>query len=538
MSELYGASIPDLSAGAPAARASVGRSSHAAGDLTAQAVAGWMPALRSADADWLDERDLTVARTRDLVRNEAWAQSAVDRLVDLTVGATFRLSAKPDALALGIDEATAKTLAQQIEAKWRSFAEDPTFRCDSQRRLPFAGLIGLIARELVQSGEALALLRWLPRQGWPYSTCVQVLDSDRLSNPRGAMDSDTLRGGVELDAGGAPIAYHLRRRHPNDVSTSADGYAWDRVERWDDVYGWERPKMLHVFEPLRPDQSRGVSRLVAALVKTRLLSRHAESEVKAAALNGSIVGVIYTQLGAEFASEMLGGGGPRGGVDWEGLSNARAGFYGDRKVLDDARFLTAFPSDNVEMNVNPRNTVGFPAFQTAFLQSFAASLGLSYEQLSMDWSKTNYSSARAALNEVWRAVSRLRAIITWGFAQPVYTAWLEDAIDTGDIELPPGAPSFYEAPGAYVRAEWIGPARGYVDPVKEAQAAALRIKARISTYEREIAEQGGDINLVIPQLAREEALFREHGLSSSETDLGVTAPTDDPAGDRRPGEGA
>lgn len=538
MSELYGASIPDLSAGPPSAQASFGRASHAASDLTAQAVAGWMPALRSADGDWLDERDLTVARTRDLVRNEGWAQSAVDRLVDLTVGATFRLSAKPDALALGIDEAAAKAFAQQIEAKWRAFAEDPTFRCDAQRRLPFAGLVGLTARELIQSGEGLALLRWLPRDGWPYSTCVQIIDADRLSNPRGMMDSDTLRGGVELDEGGAPIAYHLRRRHPHDAWTSADGYVWDRVGRWDDVYGWERPKMLHVFEALRPDQSRGVSRLAAGLVKTRLLSRYSEAEVKAAALNGSIVGVIYTQLGAEFATEMLGGGAQRGGLDWAGLSDARKSFYGDRKVLDDARFLTAFPSDNVEMNVNPRNTVGFPAFQTAFLQSFAASLGLSYEQLSMDWSKTNYSSARAALNEVWRAVSRLRSIITWGFAQPVYTAWLEDAIDTGEVEVPAGAPSFYEAAGAYVRAEWIGPARGYVDPVKEAQAAALRIKARISTLEREIAEQGGDINLVLPQLAREDAMLKEHGLSAPETDLGVTAPTDDPGSDRRPGEGA
>lgn len=527
---------PVTETAAPRPEASAARSAHAAGDLGAQAVAGWMPALNSADTDWLPERDLSVARIRDLVRNEGWAQSAVDRLVDMTVGATFRLSAKPDARGLGIPEEAAKEFAQEIEAKWRSFAEDPTFRNDAQRRLPFVGQIGLLAREMVQAGEGLAQLRWIPRAGWPYATCLQVIDVDRLSNPYGKSDDEQLRGGVELDENGAPIAYHLRGSHPGERWTSPAAYRWDRIPRWDDVYGWERPKMLHIFEPHRPDQTRGVSRLVASLVKTRLLSRHSEAEVKAAAINGSIVGAIYTQLGQEFAAEVLGGDHSRAGVDWVGLNEARGAFYGDRRVLDDARFLTLFPSDKLEMNVNPRNTVGFPAFQTAFLQNFAASLGLSYEQLSMDWSRTNYSSARAALNEVWRAIGRLRATITWGAAQPIYTAWLEDALDTGDIVAPPGAPDFYEAPAAYVRSEWIGPARGYVDPVKEAQAAALRIKARISTLEREIAEQGGDINLVLPQLAREAAALGALGLSAAETDLAVVAPTDGPAADRRPAE--
>jgi lambda family phage portal protein len=271
---------------------------------------------------------------------------------------------------------------------------------------------------------------------------VQVVDPDRLSNPMGSPDSDRLRGGVVKDENNAPDRLPHPARAPcrRVRSQCTASFQWDRIPRWDNVGDWERPKVLHVYDKRRPGQSRGVSRLVASLTKLRMLSRYSESEVRTAAINATIVGAIYTQLGAEYAADRLGGDAGATSVDWEGFNSQRANFYKDRRVLDDARFLTLFPSDKLELNTQPRQTAGYPAFQTAFLQAFAATLGISYEQLSMDWSNTNYSSARAALNEVWRGVSRLRAILIWGFAIPTFAAWLEDALDAGTIEAPEGLP--------------------------------------------------------------------------------------------------
>ena len=80
----------------------------------------------------------------------------------------------------------------------------------------------------------------------------------------------------------------------------------------------------------------------------------------------------------------------------------------DLKVRHQAMALGAeLNCDEVKINASPRQTQAFEGFQTAFLRSVASARGLSYEQVSMDWSKTNYSSARAALNEVWRTISRL-----------------------------------------------------------------------------------------------------------------------------------
>jgi capsid protein len=62
--------------------------------------------------------------------------------------------------------------------------------------------------------------------------------------------------------------------------------------------------------------------------------------------------------------------------------------------------------------------------------------------------------------------------------------------------------------------------------VKEAQASALRIDGRISTLEREAAEQGQDWEEIIAQLARERAAMEAAGIAGIVTDLKIVPATD------------
>lgn len=524
--DLVGASARPVASAAP-------RSAYTAGDPGHPAMAGWMPPLRSADADWLGERDISTARLRDLERNDGWVRAGISRKVDMLVGASLRLNPQPDHVALGISFEEAHAFGAQIQSKWREWANDPTFRCDAERQLTFSGAAALVAREFVGTpGESLVVLRWIENAAWPYRTALHVIDPDRLSNPNGEPDSDLLRRGVVKDANNAPIGYHIRKGHPSDVfGISNDAFTWEYVPRWDHLGGWDRPKVLHVYDKQRPGQSRGVSDFVAGISKAVGLKRYSESELRAAAINSSIIGALYTQMGADYVADRMGGGDVNQ-TDWGEFNQQRADFYSNRTVLDGERFLTLFPSDRMDLNTTPRQTSGFANFQTAFLQAFAASIGISYEQLSMDWSKTNYSSARAALNEVWRSIQRLRGVLVSTFAMPAYTAWFEDALDSGELETPDGAPDFYEAPAAYLRSEWIGPGRGWVDPVKEAQAATLRQQAQTSTLEREAAEQGLDWEDVLDQQRREQLAREERGLPAPGTDMSTVARSD--MDDRRP----
>ncbi len=99
-------------------------------------------------------------------------------------------------------------------------------------------------------------------------------------------------------------------------------------------------------------------------------------------------------------------------------------------------------------------------------------MNIPFELLMKDFSKTNYSSARAALLEAWRYFNARRQWMATYWARPIYELWLEESINRGIVD----APDFYERRAAWTRCKWIGPGRGWVDPVKEAKAAQLRMQ--------------------------------------------------------------
>lgn len=83
--------------------------------------------------------------------------------------------------------------------------------------------------------------------------------------------------------------------------------------------------------------------------------------------------------------------------------------------------------------------------------------------------------------------------------QPIYELVMEEAIALGRVT----APDFYANKYAWLKSRWVFAGRGWVDPVKEATAAKLRLDANISTLELENAEQGLDWEDVLEQRARE-----------------------------------
>ena len=144
----------------------------------------------------------------------------------------------------------------------------------------------------------------------------------------------------------------------------------------------------------------------------------------------------------------------------------------------------------------------------ASLRHIAAGMNIPYELLLKDFSKTNYSSARAALLEAWRYFMGRRAWLTRVWLRPIYELWLEEAVNAGRVH----APDFYEKRYAYARCRFIFSGRGWIDPVKEAEAAGIRMRLGISTLEAECAEQGLDWEDVLEQQAAERAVKQRLGL--------------------------
>lgn len=493
--------------GQPLRRASVTPSPYSAAyqaaDMTAQDLMGWAPGLGSADSDLLPERRAMVARFRDIARNDAWLGGALRREIDIVIGGELRLQATPDWRALGITREQAAEVAQQIEAEYRRFSGDQLRRFDLARRLTMGQRDRLAYHHWQLDGEILDIAHWRPERGGRYATCFQLIDPDRLSNPMSQPDTRDMRAGVELDEDGVPVAYHIERAHPADPWPDARQLEWERVEA---ETGWGRPQVIHMFDVERSDQTRGKPE--ASVIKAvKMLQHYSNMEMQAAVVNAVFAAFIESPFDQDLITQRL------GMQQVSAYQDMRRQFHEERNYsLAGVRIPRLFPGEKFNFSAAARPAGGFGPFMETFLRYIAAGTGQTYMQVAQDWSKANYSSARAALLDVWRTIWAKRTLFCTRYKGPQLLCFLEEAIDRGYVTLPAGAPGFYEAPEAWARCRWIGPGRGYVDPTKEATAAEMRLANNTSTLEAECADQGLDWEEVLEQRAREQARMHTLGL--------------------------
>lgn len=468
--------------------------SHFAASRIARELRDWTPSLESADAELMGENSTIAARSYDLVRNNGIADGAIRTQVDNIVGTGLRLASKPDYRALGKTKEWAAEWARVTEAHFRTFANSPDF--DAARQLNFAGVTALQFRSALIAGEGLALVMWLPdRPGAKWSTAIQSIDPARLGCD-GHLITETMRDGVEINAYGEPVAYHIRKSHPGEAFGFGGDITFERVEA---RTKFGRRRVIHLYEKMRAGQTRGKAILASVMGAFKMLDRYQSSELQATVANALIAAFIETPMGGEDIANLFG--------DSKAYMNERNANGFDVK-LEGASVIPLFPGDKMSAFNPGRPNTAYSAFVEAVLRYISAGLNMPYELLMKDFSKTNYSSARAALLEAWRYFMSRREWLGDNWATPIFDLWLEEAISKGIID----APDFYENRAAYTRCLWIGPGRGLLDPLKEAQASDLRMKMGTSTLEQECAEQGDDWEEILYQRARERDLALSLGM--------------------------
>jgi lambda family phage portal protein len=469
-------------------------SSYAGASRMRKQLNNWQPVRAAADADLLPDYDLLVARSRDLDRNNGVAAGAFQTLQDNTVGVGLRLSCWPDYRALGRDISWAEDWSRNVESLWRTWSE--SCACDAAGRQTFASMTQLMFRSTLQNGEALALPLWLERNETQFRTCLQLVETDRLSNPGNMMPTTQMRGGVETDEYGRPQAYYIRKMStwigmlfPAYMGIAAE---WERIPA---ETSWGRKRVIHCMAQERVDQTRGKPILSPVIEQFRMLDSYQRTELQSSIVNSLVAGVIETPLDPAGIAEMMGGD-----------ANQYLATKGEYRIqLEGGTFIPLYPGDKMTPFTPARPAPQFSNFVEAVLRQIGTAIGLPYELVQKDFSKTNYSSARAALLEAWRFFINRRTWLATYWCGPIYRLWLEEAVNAGMIE----APDFYTNLAYYARAKWIGPGRGWIDPVKEAEAAQIRMASMISTLEMECAEQGLDYNDVLEQRALEIQRMKE-----------------------------
>lgn len=466
------------------------------------------PAADSADASLLPALPLLRARSRDLCRNSPLAGGAVNTVVTSVIGPglTMKPAIYGEFLGLSDDEVTEwKNTASRL---WNTWAEST--ECDATRTQDFAGLQALVFRAVLESGDALSLLPWIDRPGSPFGLKVQIIEADRVANSHWKGDTPELAAGVELDAYGAPKAYHIMRSHPGDVRRP--GTQWDIVQAFGAKTG--RRNVLHHFDRRRPGQTRGVPYLSPVIESLKQISDYTEAELMAAVVAGMFTVFIKTEDGETNLAPMqptAESGGSTSDEDYR---------------LGNGAIVGLAQGESIE-SANPgRPNAAFDPFVMAILRQIGVGLELPYEVLVKHFT-ASYSAARAAMLEAWRFFRTRRAWMVGSFCQPVYEAFLYEMVARGALS----APGFLEDPMvryAYSTAIWTGRPMGHIQPAQEATAAATRIETGISSLEQETAEYSGyDWEDVHEQQAREKRARIASGLDASPA--AAAPPPADPA---------
>ena len=505
----------------------------------------WSPPLQSADRDLIPEKRMLDARSRDIARNDAYIAGGGTLHKDSIVGHMYILNSKPQNEILGWTEDRAEAFQAEVEAKFQVWAESPHKWVDAARQNDLTALIRLAVGVYTFGGEVLATAEWLSQNRREYRTAIQMIDTDRLQTPWEHANDPRVRGGIRCDAYGAPIAAYIRTRHPADY-----GMSMSLMEDFRTVGFWKpwgRRQVIHIREQQRVDQTRAVADIVAGLREIAITRKFRDVTLQNAVVNATYAASIESELPSEVLYEQMGGGNIADSVQQytSAYLSAVNEYVGssDNMRIDGVRVPHLFPG--TKLNLRPAGTPGGVGqdFEQSLLRYVAASLNVSYEELSRDYTRTTYSSARAAMLQTWRTMQSRKKIVADEMANAIFRLWIEEAINNDRLETfrASEADQLYTNGhqnmmfDALTRADWIGASRGQIDELKETQAAVLRIKYGLSTHEDELAKLGKDWRKVFAQKEREQKDMESRGIILLE-DNSVNAASGDPREDETGGE--
>ena len=494
-------------------------------NLTKKSMRGWMYHGGSPKEDIEDNLDVLRQRSRDAYMGIPTASAALKTMRTNVVAGGLMPSPQIDADYLRLTNEQAEALQAQILREFALWADTPV--CDADRVDNFYKLQQLAFLSYLMNGDAFALLPMKEQPGQPYSLRVRVIEADRVCSPdsydrlvpcevKGHRVHSIVQG-VETDADGMVIAYWICNQHPlSSLSNQAGALEWTRVE----AYGSSgRPNVLHVMNRERAGQRRGVPVLAPVLEALKQLGRYTEAEITAA-----VISAMFTVF---IQSATVQNGKPIGeALPPEQLIDAQ-----DQGTIElgNGAIVALNPGETVEFAKPEHPNSGYDAFFNAMVKEIGAALEIPPEVLEKQFTQ-NFSSARGSLNEFWRTCGMQRDWFSDDFCQPVYEAWLAEAVARGRIK----APGFFGDPAirkAYADCKWNGPSRTALNPSQEVEAAIKRVDAGFSTAEEETAQlTGGDYNRNIRKRAIEAARKREVDKIANPPPSGAGQTPPDPGG--------
>lgn len=447
------------------------------------------------------------------------ARGIVSRLVDNAICYGLALESNPmwDIIDPSgrLDNESRVAWIRDVENRFTLWAHSRD--ADATERKTFQQLQEFAFLNRLRDGEVFAVLRYSGDTSKQNPLEIQFIDPDQVGNPySGAFEQaaeargNKITDGVEVTSTGKEVAYYIQ---------DSDSMEWTRIPKKN------KDGRLFVVHAARVDmigQIRGTPYLAHIIHEIEKLTDYQVAEIEAAVVNAIIAAWIKPSPDAPASRALQ-------GVMERRDSAAAADAKGAPKEGDALKpglyVQTLKAGEELVSYDTKRPNVNFDAFKKSFESSLAQSMSIPVEILNMSFN-ANYSASRAAILLFWYVVEKMQADFAADFLNPIYEMWLDGEIKAGRI-----AADGWNAPvlrRAWLNCDWTGIPQPSIDPLKEANAARVRIEDGLSTREREAKRyNGSEFRENVERLSVENPELAEANKSMAKAEPGTTR-SDDP----------
>lgn len=470
---------------------------------------GWTPALREGRHDVLQGYIRAAARVIDAIHNSGWIAGMVRQAVASTIGTGLMLAAKPDVKLFNGDRQAANGWGQEVERGFNDWANCPE-ECDAAGKHTLGQMSEAALRSNFAYGEVLGLMPLIRRAESETLVKLKLIAPHKL-----VQDTDGVRlfQGVYHNEWDLPIAYRMMLRvGPSNMELPIIVPARDAQGQ---------KQVLHIFNG-EVGTVRGISEFAPSLRIVRQFDQLADATLSTALLQTIFAATIESQAptseilqGLQDPAEQQGVSGPGSLLDYieakvafERGTNIDLGRHG--------KIAHLFPGEKLNFNTSETPNDNYEAFARLLLREIARCAGMTFEEATGDYNGATYASINMASAVVWPIVLMRRFHVAVPLVQPLYEAWLEEAIATGRQGFPGGIEAFRANRRAACRSYWRGPPKPQGDWLKMAKAYETLRNMGVVTDEQICADLGSDWQDVMEQRAQERDERKRLGLPESD----------------------
>lgn len=418
-------------------------------------------------------------RARAAARNDPWAGTALDKLTSNGIGTGIQ--------AKGLwGNKTHKAAEKKL---WGKFCK----QADADGVLDFYGLQGLAWREFHEAGECFARLR--PRRlsdGLAVPLQVQLIEAEQCPSElyTTAPGGNPIRAGIEFNLIGQRVAYWMYREHPGEYQTGANGGELVRIPA---------DQILHVYEPVRNGQLRGIPRATSVLTRMFNLDSLDDAVLERHKI-ANLFAMFYTTAA--------------------GADDTPPGIVGEMRTdtdTDDTPLAGLEPGTAQELPVGmtpqfsnpPQAGTDYAEFLRGHLMAIAARHGVPHEVLTGDLRNISDRALRLILNEFRRILEMWQWLIFIPqFCQPIREAYLDAAVLAGALTIDGYADVREDA----VETLWVPQGWPYSHPVQDVDADIKAVRAGFESRTSVVLSNGDDAEAIDAQQAEDNARADKQGL--------------------------